>query len=115
MNVITAITPAPLACSDGGGLPLAGKTLRVLWIITLWANLRNLFSGQDNVLVASNLMWYPDEGDPEKHNATDILVVFGRPAGHRNSYKQWEEEDVPVTVVFEILSPSATPTEIDRK
>jgi hypothetical protein len=31
--------------------------------------------------------------------------VFGRPKGDRGSYMQWLEDDVPITVVFEILSP----------
>ena len=42
-------------------------------------------------------------------------MVFGRPKGDRGSYRQWEESDVPVTVAFEILSPSNTPLEMDDK
>ena len=35
--------------------------------------------------------------------------VFGRPKGDRGSYRQWEEGGVPLTVVFEVLSPGNTP------
>src|SRR5207244_1411280 len=42
-------------------------------------------------------------------------VVFGRPKGDRPSYKQWEEGDVPMTVVFEVLSPKNTPLEMLKK
>src|SRR5207245_5219816 len=42
-------------------------------------------------------------------------VVFCRPKGDRPSYKQWEEGDVPMTVVFEVLSPKNTPLEMLKK
>lgn len=51
------------------------------------------------------LLWYPVESHPEIRTAPDVLVVFGRPKGHRGSYKQWEEDNIPPQVVFEILSP----------
>jgi Uma2 family endonuclease len=34
------------------------------------------------------------------------MVVFGRAKGERRSYRQWEEENIPPQVVFEILSES---------
>ncbi|OBU77864.1 Uma2 family endonuclease [Cylindrospermopsis raciborskii] len=43
------------------------------------------------------------------------MVVFGRPKGHRGSYRQWEENNIPPQVVFEILSPGNNNTEMDRK
>jgi hypothetical protein len=42
-------------------------------------------------------------------------VVFGRPKGRRVSYQQWNEANIPPQVVFEILSPSNTQTEMERK
>ena len=42
-------------------------------------------------------------------------MAFGRPKGKRGSYRQWEEAGVPLTVVFEILPPGNTVTEMDRK
>jgi Putative restriction endonuclease len=47
--------------------------------------------------------------------APDVYVVFGRPKGPRPSYKQWEEANVPMTVVFEVLSPSNSYQELDDK
>jgi Uma2 family endonuclease len=38
--------------------------------------------------------------------APDVMVAFGRPKGRRGSYKQWQEENIPPQVAFEILSPS---------
>lgn len=43
------------------------------------------------------------------------MVVFARPKEDRGSYKQWEEENVAPQVVFEILSPSNTQNEMDKK
>ena len=40
------------------------------------------------------------------------MVVFGRPKGDRESYRQWEEDNIAPQVVFEILSPSNTLTEL---
>ena len=55
------------------------------------------------------------QGQPEVRNAPDVLVIFGRPKGYRGSYKQWEEDNVPVTVAFEVLSPGNTVTEMADK
>ncbi|MBA4466810.1 Uma2 family endonuclease, partial [Cylindrospermopsis raciborskii CS-506_A] len=43
------------------------------------------------------------------------MVVFGRPKAHRGSYRQWEEDNIPPQVVFEILSPGNTQDEMDKK
>lgn len=56
--------------------------------------------------MAADLLWYPVEYHPEIRSAPDVFVAFGRPKGHRRSYKQWEEDNTPPHVVFEILSPS---------
>jgi hypothetical protein len=43
------------------------------------------------------------------------MVVFGRPKGERRSYRQWEEENIPPQVVFEILSDSNKTAEGKRE
>ena len=47
--------------------------------------------------------------------APDVMVVFGRPKGDRGSYKQWEEDNSPPQVVFEILSPGNRTGEMTKK
>jgi hypothetical protein len=54
-------------------------------------------------------------GHPEICAAPDTMVVFGRPKGHRGSYRQWKEENLPPQVVFEILSPGNDSLEMDLK
>ncbi|MDB9484750.1 Uma2 family endonuclease, partial [Dolichospermum circinale CS-537/05] len=47
--------------------------------------------------------------------APDVMVVFGRPKSKRGSYLQWQENNIAPQVVFEILSPSNSQTEMERK
>jgi Uma2 family endonuclease len=94
---------------------MAGNTKQFHWIVTLKENLDWLFAGNPDVFVAGDLLWYPIEGDSKTRTAPDVMVVFGRPKGERGSYKQWEEANIPPQVVFEILSPGNTRSEMHRK
>lgn len=60
-------------------------------------------------------MWYPIEGDNKTRRTPDIMVVFGRPKGYRGSYQQWLEDNIAPQVVFEILSPGNTLSEMASK
>lgn len=90
---------------DSDGLPMAENTLQYQWIVTIVGGLRHLFADDPNAFVAGDLFWYPVEGRPDIRLAPDALVALGRPAGHRGSYRQWEEGGVAPHVVFEVLSP----------
>src|SRR5262249_15537875 len=114
MNVPLQL-PAPVIYPDSDGKPVSDNTRQMQWIVVLFGNSSALFATARDVFVAGDLLWYPVEGHPEIRAAPDVLVVFGRPKGHRGSYKQWEEDNVPVTVAFEILSPKNTPDEMDQK
>lgn len=100
---------------ESDGQPMSDNTRQFNWIIVLATNLRALFRDDVSVFVSGNQNWYPVEGEPEICAAPDVYVVFGRPKGDRGSYKQWEEGNVPMTVVFEVLSPSNTFTEMIDK
>lgn len=100
---------------DSDGQPMADNTKQFRWIVTIKENLEWLFANDPNVFVAGDLLWYPVEGNNKTRVAPDILMVFGRPKGDRGSYKQWEENNIPPQVVFEILSPSNTRSEMNRK
>ena len=93
---------------------MADNTKQFQWIVTIKENLEILFASQSDVFVAGDLLWYPVSGETIRQ-APDVLVVFGRPKGDRGSYKQWEEENIPVQVVFEILSPGNTLKEMAKK
>jgi Uma2 family endonuclease len=90
---------------DSDGQPMADNTKQFRWIVVIKENLELLFATNPDVFVAGDLLWYPVVGDNKTRQAPDAMVVFGRPKGDRGSYKQWEENNIPPQVVFEILSP----------
>ncbi|AFZ20602.1 Uma2 family endonuclease [Allocoleopsis franciscana] len=100
---------------DSDGKPMANNTKQFRWIVVIQQNLDWLFADDPNVFVAGDLFWYPVEGKPNIVNAPDVMVVFGRPKSDRGSYQQWNEGDIAPQVVFEILSPSNTQDEMERK
>lgn len=116
MNLNVAFpSRSPTVYPESDGKPMAENTKQLRWIVGLFGNLSALFRDRSDVFVAADLFWYPVEGDDEARAAPDVLVVFGRPPGDRSSYRQWEEGNIPLTVVFEILSPSNTDVEMDDK
>ena len=100
---------------ESDGKPMANNTTQFRWILVIQQNLDWLFADNPNVFVAGDLFWYPVEGKRNIVNAPDVMVVFGRPKGDRGSYQQWNEAGIAPQVVFEILSPSNTQNEMDRK
>jgi len=91
---------------------MAENTIQFRWLVTLQGNLNALL---EDAFVGSDLLWYPTPRSDAVRMAPDILVAFGRPRGDRGSYKQWEEGGVAPQVVFEIISPSNTGPEMERK
>lgn len=100
---------------DSDGRPMADNTKQFRWIVVLQQNLDWLFADRADVFVAGDLLWYPVQGSPNICTAPDVLVAFDRPKGDRGSYKQWAEDQIAPQVVFEILSPSTTRTEMHKK
>jgi Uma2 family endonuclease len=100
---------------ESDGKPLADNTLQFEWIVVLQGNIAALYRDMADVFVAGDLFWYAVEGEPEEVKAPDVMVVFGRPKGHRGSYQQWEEGGVAPQVVFEVLSPDNTHFEMADK
>jgi Uma2 family endonuclease len=114
----TATAPAhrpDILYPDSDGLPMSDNTLQFKWIVTIKEGLEALYRNVDDIFVAGDLLWYPEEGKPKVRAAPDVMVAFGRPKGYRGSYKQWEEGGVAPQVVFEILSPSHRLGESMRK
>lgn len=111
-----ATTQTALLYPDSDGKPMADNTQQYRWIVRLVSNLRELLKDQ-TAFVAGDLLWYPIQVDdpPAPSQALDAMVVLGRPDGDRRSYKQWEEENIAPQVVFEIISPSNSATEMSQK
>jgi Uma2 family endonuclease len=115
MNVLTMPVPPRVAYPESDGEPMSDNTIHFRWIVLIYANLAALFHDNPQVFVSGNLLWYPVEGQPEIRSAPDVLVVFGRPKGDRGSWLQWLEDNTPLTVVFEILSPTNDAIEMADK
>jgi Uma2 family endonuclease len=100
---------------DSNGKPMADNTEQYRWIVIIKENLEILFSDCPDVFIAGDLLWYPIRSRLIAPVAPDVMVAFGRPKGRRGSYKQWQEDNIPPQVVFEIRSPSNDAEETDRK
>ena len=111
----TINTPPAVEYPDSDGQPMADNTLQFEWIVALQGNLDTLFRDRPDVFVAGDHLIYPVEGDNTVRQAPDAYVAFGRPKGHRGSYRVWEEGDVFPQVVFEVLSPGNRAGEMARK
>ena len=105
----------PVHYPESDGLPLSENTLQFEWIVTPKEGLASLFANRADAFVAGDLLWYYVEGDNQTRVAPDAMVVFGRPPGHRGSYKQWLEGGVCPQVIFEVLSPGNRFGEMLRK
>ena len=115
MNPLTHFDPDdPYPESDGQ--PMAENTEQYAWLVKIKENLEILFAQDPDVFIAGDLLWYPV---PDRRItgplAPDVMVVFGRPKGHRGCYKQWEEGGIAPQVVFEVLSPSNSAKEMADK
>jgi Uma2 family endonuclease len=113
--VITPNIASEVIYLESDGQPMADNTKQFRWIVTIKENLEILFTSQSDVFIAGDLFWYPVKDNPNIKQAPDTLVVFGRPKGDRGSYKQFEEDNIPPQVVFEILSPGNTTKEMAKK
>ena len=102
---LPAETVSEIIYPDSDGEPMADNTKQFRWIVTIKENLEILFANNPEVFVAGDLLWYPVQGNNKIRQAPDAIVVLGRPKGDRGSYRQWEEDNIPPQVVFEILSP----------
>ncbi|MEM8604350.1 MAG: Uma2 family endonuclease [Cyanobacteria bacterium P01_H01_bin.121] len=112
-------TPAPpqeavSIYPESDGQPMVENSKQYRWVVRLCENLKRLYQGQ-NVCVQADMFWYPVEGQPKIVNAPDVFVAIGRPAGDRSSYLQWQEDNIPPQVVFEIVSPGNTVQELQKK
>ena len=108
MSLMTPALPnRVIEYPDDDGKPMANNSEQGKWIVVLYGNLGAVLQNVVDVYLAVDHLWYPVEGHPEIvcTCSRDVMVVFGRRRGKRGSYMQWQEENIPVTVAFEILSP----------
>jgi Uma2 family endonuclease len=115
VSPLSSTQSSAITYPDSDGKQMADNTKQFRWILVIQQNLDWIFANTPNVFVAGDLLWYPTEGNNKLRQAPDVMIVFGRPKGDRGSYQQWKEDNIPPQVVFEILSPGNTQTEMNRK
>ncbi len=115
VSQVQSLSQQDIIYPESDGKPMADNTKQFRWIMAIYYNLEWLFADDPNVFVAGDLLWYPVEGNNKIRQAPDVMMAFGRPKGDRGSYMQWKEENIAPQVVFEILSPGNTLTEMNKK
>jgi Uma2 family endonuclease len=115
MNIEAKTPRADVIYPESDGQPVTENTRQFETITTIKGGLDAVFMNEANVFIAGDLFWYPVEGNNQLRMAPDIMVVFGRPKGHRGSYQQWLEGGIAPRVTFEILSRGNRPGEMIRK
>ncbi len=87
MSTMAPATEPEIVYPDSDGMPMADNTLQFQWIVTIKENLESLFRDRTDVFVAGDNLIYPVKGDNTIRLAPDVYVAFGRPKGHRGSYR----------------------------
>lgn len=114
-NGVNGHTQKKINYPESDGQPTADNTKQFEYIVSIHAGFSALYKDNPRVFIAGDLLWYPVEGNISIRTAPDVMVVIGRPKGHRGSYIQHEENDVAPQVVFEILSPDNRRKEMVKK
>jgi Uma2 family endonuclease len=89
---------------SGDGKPLAESYAHVNAIAYTLDVLTRYLAGQQATVLADQFLYYA-QGLPRLRVAPDVMVIFGVAPGGRDSYKLWEEGQVPA-VIFEMTSAS---------
>ncbi|MCS6865941.1 MAG: Uma2 family endonuclease [Gemmataceae bacterium] len=113
MKAVQTVPATELVFPDSDGQPMAENTRQYEAIVTLKGNIEAFAPA--TAFVAGDHLIYVDPTDPSQRQAPDVYVAFGRPRGHRGSYKVWEEDNIFPQVIFEVLGPSNTPAEMRAK
>ena len=83
-------------------------------ISILEQQLRIFLSEKKDVYLASDLIVYYEEGNPNRRFAPDLMVCFDVENKKRRSYKIWEEKIVP-SVIIEVASEATWQKDVTTK
>ncbi len=97
------ITPQSINYPSGDGTPVA-ETFDHLYVILITIEVLRQYLEDIQACVLGNQFLYYSQGLPRLKCAPDVMVIFGVEPGSRDSYKIWEEGEIP-KVVFEMTSP----------
>ena len=92
----------PIVYPSGDGEPVAESYAHMYVMFVTLEVLRQYLAGQQATVLANQFLYYA-QGFPKLRVAPDVMVIFQVPPGGRDSYKIWEEGQVP-QVIFEMTS-----------
>lgn len=76
--------------------------------------LRLFLMNRKDVYLASDLIVYYEEGNPNRRFAPDLMICFGAENKKRRTYKLWEEKVVP-QVIVEVVSKETWQNDVTTK
>ncbi|WP_017323902.1 Uma2 family endonuclease [Synechococcus sp. PCC 7336] len=94
--------PTPLVYPTSDGEPVAETYVHLYALLVTLEVLKQYLEGQQATVLGNQFMYYA-QGFPKLRVAPDVMAIFGVEPGGRDSYKIWEEGQVPA-VVFEMTS-----------
>ena len=97
------ITSQSIQYPSGDGTPVA-ETFDHLYAILITIEVLRQYLEDVQACVLGNQFLYYSEGFPRLKCAPDVMVIFNVEPGSRDSYKIWEEREIP-RVAFEMTSP----------
>ena len=97
------ITSQSIQYPSGDGTPVA-ETFDHLYAILITIEVLRQYLEDVQACVLGNQFLYYSEGFPRLKCAPDVMVIFDVEPGSRDSYKIWEEREIP-RVAFEMTSP----------
>ena len=103
---MTALSPTSqieLFYPTGDGEPVAETFDHLYALLITLEVLRQYLTGQQATVLGNQFLYYA-QGYPKLRTAPDVMVIFDVEPGGRDSYKIWEEGQVPA-VIFEMTSP----------
>ena len=102
--IILPASQAKIFYPTGDGKPVAETFDHLYALLITLEVLRQYLTGRQATVLGNQFLYYA-QGFPRLRVAPDVMVIFGVEPGGRDSYKTWEEGEVP-SVIFEITSPS---------
>jgi Uma2 family endonuclease len=87
----------------GDGEPVAESYDHMYALLTTLEVLRQYLAPRQATVLANQFLFYA-QNFPKLRVAPDVMVIFDVPPGGRDSYKIWEEGQIP-SLIFEMTSP----------
>lgn len=95
------------------GKPMGETDFHIILINELFQILKNYLKNEKDVRVFSDIMFYYEEGNPNKVVAPDLMIVKGIGKHLRRTFKLWEEKSPDV--IIEISSRTTWKEDFQKK